>query len=279
MTCQIKKEDILDCFYDEVQSSYKDTFLKHKQTCQSCTQEWEGLNQVHTLFKRLPQKTIPAILLQEVKQIIYSEKQVISNSFAKDIINYFKSFQFQLRVAPALVGLVLLVSVFTVLRSEQSFKSHGVVLGGDEPFELTSWIKSTPSDGLPQGLQSVSLGENSSQPGNPPPLTVSDLQQLFEDRKNQMMELDADMLLMRGRRAKAMGRIDLALKDFETIYRFYPNYSYMGDVLMYRAQCYAFKGRYQEAIDSLVAYQDIYPSKKPLIEPMILQLKKASTEK
>lgn len=226
--------------------------------------EWEEFNYLSSLFKALPQKEVPPSLVESVRQIAYSKNQVFSGTFVSSVIHYFKSFQFRLRFAPALIGVVLLVSIFTVLKSEQSFKSHGVVLGGDE---------------LTYDLQSISLGENSSQPNNPPPLTVSDLQQLFEDRKNQMMELDADMLLMRGRRAKAMGRIDLALQDFETIYRFYPNYSYMGDVLMYRAQCYAFKGRYQEAIDSLSSYQNLYPSKKPLIEPMIIQLKKASVEK
>jgi len=86
-------------------------------------------------------------------------------------------------------------------------------------------------------------------------------------------EFDADFLLMRGRRFKALGRMDLALVDFETLMNLYPDYTYMGDVLMYRAQCYAFLGNYPKAVESMEIYANYFPSKRSLVEPMIEQLK------
>ena len=107
----------------------------------------------------------------------------------------------------------------------------------------------------------------------PSPFSVVELEKIHRERKEALLEQDADSLLMRGRRYKSMGRVDLALRDFETIFRFYPGYLYMGDVLMYRAQCLAFQGDYDRAIESLDTYLKKEPSKKGLIEPMIDQLK------
>lgn len=90
-----------------------------------------------------------------------------------------------------------------------------------------------------------------------------------DDLKKALLEEDADNLLMRGRRFKSMGRVDLALKDFETIFHYYPDYTYIGDVLMYRSQCYAFQGNFQKAVESLEIYKRKDPSKAALLEPMI----------
>lgn len=103
-----------------------------------------------------------------------------------------------------------------------------------------------------------------------PTMTDNDQQKVKEIVQR---EFDADFLLMRGRRFKALGRMDLALTDFETLMNLYPDYTYMGDVLMYRAQSYAFLGNYSKAIESMEIYANYFPSKRELVEPMIEQLK------
>lgn len=110
------------------------------------------------------------------------------------------------------------------------------------------------------------------------PLSLAELEEEFQKRQHNLLEADADHLLMRGRRFKSMGRVDLALQDFEIIYRFYPNYTYLSDVLLYRAQCYAFQGKVDEAIESLEILVKKYPSKKPLVAPMIQQIQTQAAE-
>ena len=48
---------------------------------------------------------------------------------------------------------------------------------------------------------------------------------------------------------------------------------------MYRAQCYAFLGEYDKALESLTVYAKKYPDKTPLIQSMMEQVKAASHSK
>lgn len=73
----------------------------------------------------------------------------------------------------------------------------------------------------------------------------------FLKRLAKMMQDDADLLFLNARRLKNSGQIEKALADFELLYRFYPQYTYLSDVLIYRAQCFALLGQPKKAINSL----------------------------
>ena len=47
----------------------------------------------------------------------------------------------------------------------------------------------------------------------------------------------------------------------------------MGDVLMYRSQCYAFQGNFDKAVESLEIYRKKDPSKARLLASMIGDLR------
>lgn len=121
------------------------------------------------------------------------------------------------------------------------------------------------------GIRKVALEEESLE-ASVPSFSLNELEKIYQQRHKTLLETDADSLMMRGRRLKAMGNLELALKDFETIYYFYPEYTYMSDVLMYRAQCYSLLGDFALARESLEEILKKNPSKKEIVQPLLEQL-------
>lgn len=121
------------------------------------------------------------------------------------------------------------------------------------------------------GIRKVALEEESLE-ASVPSFSLNELEKIYQQRHKTLLETDADSLMMRGRRLKAMGNLELALKDFETIYYFYPEYTYMSDVLMYRAQCYSLLGDFALARESLEEILKKNPSKKDIVKPLLEQL-------
>lgn len=262
MLCSEFQRDILDYFYEEASPHLLAKAVDHRMGCPDCLRAWNEMSQVtdifHSLKNRSPSQDLLQLILKQVKE---TNRGIL---FKDRILSWFyPAGRPWVWVAPVAVVLIILsISVIKVVPNIEE-KSDSGILAEPIAHEIFNFLDSD------RGPSAVSEGFR---PVATEGASLSALKDEFMNRHRLLLEEDADRLLMRGRRYKTMGRMDLALRDFETIYRFYPDYTYMGDVLMYRAQCYAFQGYMNEALSSLKTYLKREPSKKGIIQPMIDQL-------
>lgn len=300
MNCSDFQNQVVD--YLNPATSFGDfsEIIPHIKECISCRREWQRLRGVQAAFAaqtvKEPHPHSIYALIQEAARHTESKKAAFTWSRFFDRV-------FTWNLAPMMVGLFLAVSVLSVLAS---IRQPHVELASDATINPASSIPvrafqarelidenmgavrpvEVGMASAPFGLRSVVLedfNEFNNPTALPAPITrpvdedMAALSRQFQGRQQALLESDADTLFMQGRRFKTLGRMDLAVRDFETIYHFYPNYTYMGDVLMYRAQCYAFLGNVDKAIESLEVFSKKYPSKQALVTPMIDQLKKSNS--
>lgn len=258
MKCTEFKNYLLEIFYKEASEGLILEGHAHLKGCRACRQEWDKLLHLKSLFSTLPEKTPSQLSISKIMAISRSYKPM--NLFEKLGFSSWARFSFNL--APALVVVFFIIAGLTLVFNPPFKGSEG----GDV---ASSEVLSEPHL-LMHKLTPVSRGSDTD---NTIGVSLVDLEKRYQERYTTILEADADKLMMRGRRFKSMGRMDLALRDFETIFRFYPNYTYIADVLMYRAQCYAFLGEIDEAVKSLKLVLKKDPSKGALIQPMIEQLK------
>lgn len=293
MNCSQIQENLIDVLYGEASSSLDKTIKGHLAGCPSCRQSMNQLVETRNIFNKLPENEPPLRLKENILALARYARPAYIPPARSRLWSFVVAFG--LRPAPFMVAAVMLLAVifiFNAVRSpfpsspvasSYSLPSRGLFVADEaalrervlvNPFEIEN-----PTFDLkyrvPKGSEGTSFSGF-----QPLPLEDEDssatIETLLQQRRKMLLEADADSLMMRGRRLKSMGRIDIALKDFETIYHFYPDYTYIGDVLMYRAQCYAFLGEYNKALESLTVYLKKYPDKAPLIQSMMEQIKTAS---
>ncbi|MBX7147867.1 tetratricopeptide repeat protein [bacterium] len=284
MKCNDFSESILDIHYHIASPEVVQAFHHHSKECPSCQAELSRLQEISLVFSTLPQKeptqaTLNAILEKSKKTSVWS---LILSPFE----NAGRLLNAGLKMAPIMMGLFVGFAALHVITNRSS--NNPVVASNIEQSQALkdrllndqfNLSQNYPNNSFQLPQAPITKTAFDDQPGlfnddvNPFGVAQDQLKQRFEERKQQLLEADADSLMMRGRRLKAMGRIDLALADFETIYQFHPTYTYMSDVLMYRAQCYAIQGHLKDAIDSLNEIIARYPDKKDMVLPMIDQLK------
>lgn len=299
MNCGEFNDLLPDCLYREVKTADLQEVMSHQMACSSCRKVWEAARQMRDLYASLPVLSPSSSLLEP----IYAELNRSQKTVLAGFVDFCRTFATGLiaggRLAPALMGVLMVTATYLLATSVNS--SHSLASRIVSPLTpafapeggLRDQLFSNPMEAAPgfgvtaqpvardfaqnlPSLRTVAIDDSPLMDGvlsGLPTRDPADLAQKFEERKRALMESDADALMMRGRRLKAMGRVDLALKDFESIYRFYPEYSYMGDVLVYRAQCYAFQGEVEKAVDSLTDFVKKYPGKAALMQPMIEELK------
>ncbi|MBI4411389.1 MAG: tetratricopeptide repeat protein [Deltaproteobacteria bacterium] len=300
MNCSSIQENLVDLLYGEVSASAKEAKL-HLDSCSSCREEMSQLVEIRSIFNQLPDHEAPSYLMENVLALARLTPHSREEKGEGWLSRFLKPFTVlglpQVPVTVA-VGMVLaLIVLFNSSRSPLNTLPQG--RGGDiavregpvgvpgglfvadeaalrervlvNPFEIENptfdlkyRLPNAPQGGTLSDFNAMTMENDES---------VADIEALLGQRRKMLVEADADSLMMRGRRLKSMGRVDMALKDFETIYRFYPDYTYIGDVLMYRAQCYAFLGSYDKALESLKVYTQKFPDKAPLIGPMLEQLR------
>lgn len=242
----------------------------HALTCGVCSQKIREFNTIHDLFTALPAKAPSVLLRQRILAMSRDDSLLPKPLMTRFWHGIFKNHGW----TPVAVSLALIFAMVNLVLPfyENSKTDQAVVV----PLQHEALTVDPRLQMVTNKNQASILDDAFIMPqiGEPSAMSVSlpELKDRHEQRVNALLEADADDLLMRGRRFKSLGRMDLALKDFETIYRFYPNYTYMGDVLLYRAQCYAFQGYKDRAIESLEVFSEKYPDKKSLIVPMIEQL-------
>lgn len=258
----------------------------------------DALALVKNAFSQLPERNPNYRSIHKIMQEARRFHELPTKE-KSSIFNILSSYISRFNLAPAAVAVFVVVAVVQGLNiapwSSEGFSSAiDAVADAARPEDMKGQLIDAPLHGLNQqqfqphngatsfgGLRPVAIDDQEDL-GNVPGLFPSDevagggnLDMFFAQRQKALMESDADTLLMRGRRYQSAGRIDLALRDFETIYRYYPNYTYMGDVLMHRARCFAFQGQYDDAIASLEIFVEKYPAKKGLVLPMIDQIEKS----
>ena len=286
--CLEFKEKIIDGLYDEAPSDEGADFKRHDESCQECGDLLKGYAALRRHFRQLEILTPDHSSLQRIFTFAETFKAGQKSTLLDSLFGWARG-GFALRWAPAMI----IVLMATSLTLSVTGRKQGVNRGEDSV--AISSFPQNPSQALRDRLLTNPFGEPSGDerhlqgrvPGitnvaledeplgaDVPAFSLSDLEKIFQQRQKTLLETDADTLLMRGRRLKAMGSVELALKDFETIYYFYPEYSYMSDVLMYRAQCYALLGDKTRARESLEEILKKNPSKKEIVSPLIEQLSK-----
>ncbi len=263
MDCQNFQDQLLDCFYGEANADTVNQVTEHRHNCHSCEETWTSWSFVRKAASQIPDVQPTPWLLSKIINLS------IENHNKSNALNYywdrFTGWIKNFGLAPGFVVTATLLATLIVLNAPPSsplVASPGFNMGRNfvpgfekSPISLVSAVDDN-SIASPLALRERLLVNPFDALANAP-----------------VYEADADSLLMRGRRLKALGRIDLALQDFESIFRNFPQYSYMGDVLMYRAQCYAFQGNYDQAVQSLELFLKKDPSKKTLVQPMIEQIR------
>lgn len=263
MKCAEFKEYLLEIFYKEAPEGVILEGHAHLKGCSACQKEWDKLLYLKSLFGLLSEKTPSQLSVSKIKAISRSYKPL--NLFEKLGFSSWAGFSFNL--APALVVIFFIIA--------------GLTLVFNPPFEGGEGGDAASSGDLSEPnflMHKITPVSRESDTDNAMGFSLVDLEKSYQEHYTSILEADADKLMMRGRRFKSMGRMDLALRDFETIFRFYPNYTYMADVLMYRAQCYAFLGEIDEAVKSLDLVLKKDPSKEAIIQPMIEQIKDSAGE-
>ncbi|EKD42188.1 MAG: hypothetical protein ACD_73C00279G0007 [uncultured bacterium] len=232
---------------------------EHLQKCQECHDFIAFYHDVRLATKDSSELEINPFIVTHIQAKAYEHVLQKQQSYKWGWLNIVAS-----KMAPAFVAVVMFVGVGYIMGANHFNQVGDVAVVNNVSADSGSHL-------IYPGLQRVSLGGNQETAYNFVSPGLSFEKQMEEYRK-LTMESDADGLLMRGRRLKAMGKVDQALKDFDNILEFYPSYSYLGDVLMYRAQCYAILGKFDEAVQSLEVYLEKNPTKRSLIEPMINQI-------
>jgi len=265
-------------FQDEVAVFGVSKESEHLKNCNECQDFIMFFHDVRLSAKQLPEATINPHVLTRLQAMAYE------HVLRKRTSLWGAWMDWAAKLSPAMVVLILFmgfgyvmgandkgqladkatVSQDSVGMASLSYPSLSNTARGN--LKPVSFSTDTPNQ---LGFSNVALGGVQ---GNIEAASSLSFERQLEEFRKLTMESDADTLLMRGRRLKAMGKVDQALKDFDNILSFYPNYTYMGDVLMYRAQCYAILGKFDEAIGSLEVYLEKNPSKRSLIEPMINQI-------
>lgn len=310
MDCSKTGEKLVDYFYGELGVANEAEIKVHINACPLCKSEYGKLEEVRLIFSHIPVLESPPSSLDKILAFAYRfererPKEKTGGKPGGIFSAVVKNICAPRSMAPVTVAVclfvALLISFFeagppdetqgpaspfasiieptigpftgTALRErllENPFADRAPFFGVPNTplgFAPDSGDASAGKGPLLKEVLSPDYGS-----GPAPSLNVSDLEKIYEQRHRALLESDADSLMMRGRRLKSMGHIDLALKDFETIYLFYPDYSYMSDVLMYRAQCYALLGDAGKAVESLKMVIKKYPAKKDLVLPLIDQL-------
>ncbi len=296
MNCKDFQDQIVDLFYRETSASVFESGMQHQESCHSCGPLWTEISGVRAAFAQLSEREpAPWTISKIIAQSQLSQESV---SWVAQLGAFIRNWT----LAPVAVGLFAVAGLVMVINQQPASQLarvsdpalfNGVMdgiptptLGLQDRLSQNPFItgQASPTFGnafAPVSFKTVALEDGDaptglwSAPADTPAVLKSAPQ--GDARYKLLMESDADALLMRGRRLKAMGRVDLALNDFDTIYQSYPDYTYIGDVLMYRAQCYAFQGQYDQAVDSLEAYLEKDPSKKALVLSMIAQINSSRT--
>lgn len=290
MDCSQFHEKLVDLLYSE--EGFSEEGRAHLQHCADCLKEWKASKEVLHAFKGLPQVTPSSSLLWTIRsraRASLEQKNAILKwwkSLWTHAHNPYAAFQ-GLMGAGVVAALILFFMpapsmdpklTATAYQNEiPNDLLHGYLKATDNE-RAAYWDGAEPASPSPL-IQPAAVGMEADLNGNQPlvdgprALSEAEMEFVYAQRKKALLEADADALMMRGRRLKSKGRIDLALQDFDAITRFYPEYAYMGDVLMYRAQCLAFLGNTEKALESLDSYIQRYPDKKGLIEPMKHQLR------
>ena len=249
MNCAESKNLLLDVLYEEASSSVRKSVETHLTFCPSCRQEMSQVVEIRSIFNKLPSLEPAPHLLENVlalARIIFPVREMRKEGGWSRFLQIFSVFG--LRPVPLTIagGMVLaMIVLFDSARSPLSIAPEGKranfsvregpsgLFVADEaalrervlanPFEIENptfdlkYPSPVGSQGnVPSNFNGMMLEDDGS---------VADLETLFSQRRKMLVEADADSLMMRGRRLKSMGRVDMALKDFETIYHFYPDFS------------------------------------------------------
>lgn len=236
----------------------------HLEDCRDCSAEWAEFTRVLQLIDQVDDKR-PS-LSASFKILQLSRQRPVT--FKQKVLHYLRPIKthFKWNLAPVMMAAFFLVSTAFLIKSQISPE----IAQKTEALEQGIFSKWTASP----LVKKVSRGgfDDSQTYGFQHEPQIPSIEESFQKRQAALRERDADQLLMRGRRLKSTGRIDLALRDFETIYRYYPEYTYMSDVLLYKAQCYTFLGENQKALDVLSILTEKFPSKEHIVTPLVQQL-------
>lgn len=237
--------------------------FSHAAECASCAEEVKKFQFITSQFDALPLVSPSPQAVQNILNSIRQEPSVKKEGWFS---NFWQGIWMPVPIGVMAMMLVAVVSLF---------HSNEVALQDrllDKPSATMGLTYNRP--GLIPSYENVAFGQMPTLDANISQIQPSptDQEARWQEKQRAVLEAEADALMMRGRRLKALGRVDLALNDFETITRFYPDYTYLGDVLMYRAQCYAFQGNVDKAFESLNTYVQKYPDKRSVVQPMIDQL-------
>lgn len=311
MNCEKNTEIQIDMLYGEVSGPILSEFHSHLDGCDNCRNDYNTL--LHTknfVSKSLIDVETPTITLNKT---LIAIKEAQPTRFFDRVLTFFNAYKvvptLVIFIFCGTLGLVTFKAYeaqqassnfFAELTSDHmeeelsrgTFSPIGV---GSDNLPLRERLKQNPfTDNSAYRLSSTGSALSASPQQNPYSFhklpwedekqnlnagsvqnypSQEDLQSIFEQRRLALMEKDADDLLMRGRRLKSLGRVDLALKDFQTIYQFYPDYTYLGDVIMYKAQCNAFLGNKEAAVTDLKEFMSRYPDKSHIAESMLRQVR------
>lgn len=271
MNCTEFRDSLLE---DEADLQTDEAVLSHGNSCASCNQEQNLIQQVRFQFANLAVVSPPERATQHILNLLHRQPKSVSQKWGW--ASFWKESWFSLPVGVMAMMIVAVTVLFhqtpstpvgSSLALKDQMSDSPFHLGGTQRFNLGSNIvfpayENMALTALPTFVADVPEV----------PLSSEDLETRWKEKQKAILEAEADILMMRGRRLKAMGRVDLALNDFETITRFYPDYTYLGDVLMYRAQCYAFQGNVDKALESLDTYVQKYPDKRSVVQSMMTQL-------
>lgn len=267
MNCLEFEQSLPDLLYGEDKEGEA-----HLLSCPECAKLWRDAREVRVLFKRLPFVAPSPFILQKVSRLAAREASRIRIDWEK-LLGWLPHLGFNRGFAPAMVVVLFFVSVLMAVSKpgEKLAEAPSFVALEADPISSTvlrERLWENPFGKSPRPAFKLAASGATQMPN------ASELQKVYEERRRALLENDADNLLMRGRRLKTMGHMDMALKDFESIYLFYPDYTYMSDVLMFRAQCYAALGRKDKAIESLKLVANRFPDRKDVVAPIIEQLSK-----
>lgn len=271
---------------------------RHVSECDACQKVWEAQHGVHLAYSTLPDHEPSYFVVQKLLSL--SRKESFKLREKSSLVDFVRRWFTELMMpAPLSVMAMLLIAAFVLVRSGEDLK-NGDATGDDssvaqpvasqELTPLRERLLTNPlSTGLqpkpvttwnPSSVQPVSNAEGQSDPkwqdalAQNPNITgngvVTNNDKIDPDTLTR--EADADALLMRGRRLKSAGRLDLAIGDFEVIYQNYPDYTYISDVLIFRAQCYFMLGDRPKALESLEEFAKRFPDRRDTVDPMINQL-------
>ncbi|MBI2339421.1 MAG: hypothetical protein HYU99_03490 [Deltaproteobacteria bacterium] len=302
MDCPKIQDNLLDIIYEEASSAVREKVEAHLTSCRACREEINQLIEIRSVFSKLPDCEPASRLVSNVMALARytpgtgpagKARYPLLVTRHSSLVGRFLDAFFVLRPVPLMVAASMILAVTLLFNSRAPLQSpsysslpdHDLFVVNEaalrervleNPFEIEN-----PAFDLkyrdPSGrMQAVSPGFNMEILDDG--ASLAGIEKILMERRKMLVEADADSLMMRGRRLKAMGRVDMALKDFETIYRFYPDYTYIGDVLIYRAQCHAVLGEYDRALEGLDVYSAKFPEKASFVRSIIEQVEGRKTK-